>query len=1385
MNQSGATGPVSRSWSWIRRHPALVALVAAAYVPLLASSPGLVPGDTKLYLYLDPGRLISDSPWTWDGRQMGGWVPHQNVGYLWPTGPWFAVFDALRVPDWIAHRLWLGTMLAVAGTGCYWLARRLGSTASSAIVAAAAYQFTPYVLPYISRTSALLLPWSFLPWLCGLALLADRRRVAVALFGLLILSSGGLNATALLMIAPGPVIWIAHQWRTGELAGRRALRSLGLLGGVSLLMSAWWLGGLVVQGRYGAAVLSYSESLVSTAATSSAPEVLRGLGYWLFYDRNDVVALTSAAADHQGSLVVLAAGGALVVLGLLGIVASRRWRWPLVTMVLAGVVLAVGPHPFDDPSPLWRLIVEHPRSAPSLALRSSTRAVPLIVLGLALGLGSLVDADRGRARSRRVSYRSHVAIVLLVMINAPATWSGRLIDPVMTRPQELPQSWYDVADFLDGRFDAGERGSVLLVPGLESAAYRWGYPVDPILPGLTKKPFVSRDWLPLGSAPFMDLLYALDDSFQSGIADPASIAPVARLLGADTVMVVNSPQYERFGTIRPERAAAIIGADPPGLRVVAEFGSPTIDQAPEKHWSEDVLGFPFSPLPEIVLYAVEDPSPPARISSAPVVVAADGTGLVDLASLGLLDGRDVVLSEAALSDDELRRAVSAAPEVIITDSNRVRAHHWRSSQDVWGATEPATGILLGDDLFDSRLPVFPRADDSSRTVIEDSGLTTRATSYGPFLTYEPEFRPAMAVDGDVRTAWRAGVNADPIGQMIDITTTDEPIDRLTIVQPHPAWRWITAVDYRRDGGPWTPLVLGPESRASAGQEVVFDVPARSVSIRITGIEALPPFDVRHGPGVGFAELLPDGRHEIVRVPERLVSLSSADTPVSFAFTRLRSDPYQPWRQDPESDLVRSFTTEVTRVFRPAFTVRLDPRAAERDVMSALGIGPDDLGASTRLMGSLRWWGLSALDGDPTTVWWAGVGRDPVGPARLTIPLSRPLTYLEMHQATGPETSRIERLELETSQGTDTVQRRTVVVPPPDSSGVSRIEVPPMAGDRLVLTIADLDPATVRDDLTGFDVPAPFGFVDLSSDGWDAIALPTTVDSGCRDDLVTLDGSPIPIRIEAAVSDLLDGRALPASVCGSPDLSLPPGRHVLSSVGPAGSAWELETVVLRSELRESHGVASPLALTVGRSHRVVSGIECTDSCWLELPDGWNVGWTRNDRSSSAPLASAAGRNLWQVDSGVESLRVSWSPQRLMWLALAVTLASVVALLAWARREPPVWPQGGRRRRPPSRVTVSGTILILGSLTVGPLWGIGLGILMAVLGRRPRMAAAAGVALVSMAMLFVVAQQIRTGVLPGFAWPATFARAHRPALAGLVLLWAAVWTMDHEPPLASRP
>ena len=908
---------ISATRRWIERHVLHVSLALLAYIPLLLTAPGKVPGDTKLYLFLDPWRLMSDAAFSWDSRQFGGWVPHQNVGYLWPSGPWFGVFDAIGSPDWIAHRLWMATLLFVAGSGIVHLGRRLGLSPTTVAVAAFAYQFTPYVLPYISRTSALLLPWALLGWIVAVTIrfTHERRLGPLAVFALLIFSSGGLNATALLVIAPAPVAVIVDAaWRR-RVSIRSALVTTGILGATTVVMSAWWLAGLVTQGRHGSAVLSYTEALPSTAATSTAPEVLRGLGYWLFYDRNEVVPLTSAATPYQTNPLVILAGTILVLSGLLGMRTLRsEARRPLALMFVAGVILAVGAFPYSSPTPVWSLLVDQPQSALSLALRSSTRAAPLVVMALAFGFGHVVDRTRQRALhwSRpRFAVLVVPLAVAIVMVNLPALLGGRMVDPVMERPEQLPIAWTDTASFLDRRFDEGHTGSVLMLPGIESAAFRWGYTVDPILPGLTKKPMLNRDWIPQGSAPLMDLLYALDDAFQNGTVSPRAIAPIARLLGADTVMVVNSYQYERFGLDPPTRAATTIDSAP-GLTRLAEFGEPTKNVAP------GVDAANVAPLPEIVVYEVQDAHAGMRASDAPVVVSGDGTSLVELAASGLIDGRSIVLHSAALEPDQLKAALSATPELIVTDGNRKRAHHWRGSQDVWGATETATDSV--DDEFDNRLPVFPvsdgRTDTQSTVDTSMDAPRVSATAYGALLVYYPEYRPAMAVDDDPSTAWLVGWGRDPVGQILEIRDRGvRPITTLRLLAPtHPnGVRTVTRASVSLDGAVWSELDLSDPDGV-----VTLSRPSSSVRLRIDEVadgDAARPS--------GWAEVLPpgEGTPEFITTPTDAVNVVDARTPVSYHFTRWRADDTDPERSDPERSIRRIFHVEHDDGFVVSATAR--------------------------------------------------------------------------------------------------------------------------------------------------------------------------------------------------------------------------------------------------------------------------------------------------------------------------------------------------------------------------------------------------------------------------------------------------------------------------------
>ena len=103
---------------WVRNHTdgaSAWLLAAATLVPMLFTSRGEVSADTKSYLTLDPGRMLSSARFMWDPSVGAGTVPHQNIGYLFPLGPYYWTLDAVGLPDWAAQRfLWAFLVFAAA-----------------------------------------------------------------------------------------------------------------------------------------------------------------------------------------------------------------------------------------------------------------------------------------------------------------------------------------------------------------------------------------------------------------------------------------------------------------------------------------------------------------------------------------------------------------------------------------------------------------------------------------------------------------------------------------------------------------------------------------------------------------------------------------------------------------------------------------------------------------------------------------------------------------------------------------------------------------------------------------------------------------------------------------------------------------------------------------------------------------------------------------------------------------------------------------------------------------------------------------------------------------------------------------------------------------------
>ncbi|HEV8114913.1 MAG TPA: alpha-(1-_3)-arabinofuranosyltransferase family protein, partial [Acidimicrobiales bacterium] len=373
--------------------------------PHLLGGRGRVNADTKQYLYLDPVDLLRRSLSVWDARVGGGSVTHQAVGYLWPMGPFYAVTDLLGLPDWVSQQLWIGGLQMVAALGALALFRHLLPARWLQVPAAAVYGLSPFVLGHITGQSGLLVPFAGLPWLVLLmakAVESPRSWRWPAAFALVVTTCGSLNGSSLFLALLAPVLWVpfalAATGREGIRTGVRVLLRTGLL---TLATQLWWLTAYAVGGAFNLPVLDVTENVRTTNATTSAPEVLRGLGYWFFYGRDtEGPWLAGLSTPYLTSARLLAITFAIPVIALVA-AAGLRWRHRsyFATLVGLGTVISVGAFPLAHSSPAggWFEALSR-QSDLVLSLRNTQRAGALVALGLAGLLAAGLSAlDRRHA----------------------------------------------------------------------------------------------------------------------------------------------------------------------------------------------------------------------------------------------------------------------------------------------------------------------------------------------------------------------------------------------------------------------------------------------------------------------------------------------------------------------------------------------------------------------------------------------------------------------------------------------------------------------------------------------------------------------------------------------------------------------------------------------------------------------------------------------------------------------------------------------------------------------------------------------------------------------------------------------------------------------------
>ena len=1325
-----------RSPSRLRAVADYAAMALVVFIPMLAAQPGTVTDDTKTYLYLDPGRYVRQAVSAWDPQVALGTVTHENIGYLLPMGPFYWVLAELHVPLWIAQRLWMGTLLFAAGAGALYLCRTIGLSGPGRYVTALGFTFTPYVLQYSGRISVILMPWAGLPWMTAFVILALRRGGwrYPALFALVVALVSGINASSILYVGIAPALWLPYAVVVAkEATWRKAWSVAWKVGLLTALVSLWWAIGLQVEAAYGINVLKYTETVPSTSASSLASEIIRGLGYWYFYGADRVGAWSQNSVTYTQNLWLIAASFVVPVLCFVAAVFTRwRHRAYFVLITVVGMVLAVGPNPYGDPSAVGSVIKAFMvDTTAGLALRSTDRASPVIILSLAVFLGAGVSAVVNRVPRTGLIVGGFAAAA--VFAASTPLWTGGIIAAGFTQPAVPPLSVRQAAAALD-KVDPTTR--VYALPGNNFAAYRWGDTIDTVYPGLMTRPFVTHEEQIMGSLATADVLQAVDTPLQNGVMDWNALAPMASLMSAGNVLVQYDQAYERYDTPNPQQLADDLAVTPPGLTDKESYGAPRPNVPLIPHFDEAWLTRPANQgwTAPLVSYRVTDPRPVVRTEStaAPLVVDGDASGLVSAASVGLLAGNPSVLYAGTLdSDRALATATLAHPaDLVVTDTNRKQGFLWTTLSENTGYTETAAEGPDTSDPSDNPIDLFPKAPKDAQTTAVLHGVSSvTASSYGSPITYLPEDLPAAALDGNLQTAWVDGVFGNPAGQWWQVVLDRPRTERsLVLVQPQTGDpdRWITRVTLTFDGSRPVTVPLGPASRTASGQEITF-APRTFSTLRITvaGTAHLDDGAPEYArASVGFAEVGIPGISvdETISMPQDLLRAAgrgSLSDRLTLVMTRLRASGVPP-RADPETSLSRTFSLPTQRTFSMVGDARISPlipddlidRLVGRPGADGTGIVAHSLG---RLPGDLRAGAIATLDDDPTTAWEPGFGASHQAGDWLQYTVPSPITFdhLDLQIVADGEHSVPTELTVSADSGS-----ATVTLPPVADSSVAGsvvdvpVSFPALTGRSIRITVDKVRIEATPNYYSQAPIAMPLGIARVGIPGMVAAPLPASIPSPCRGDLMTVDGTPLWISISGSTATALDRQALAISLCG-PDangLTLGPGSHTLRSVPGQASGFDIDQLALDSA---PGGGAMPLAspttlapppVTTSPTVQVASQTSTTIHLTIHgighgpdrapftlvLGESLNAGWTASVTGApsgagrlGAPVLVDGFANGWRIDpsslgsavrDGSLSVVFRWQPQRRVDLALIISAAAIVACVVLA-----LWPALRRRRR----------------------------------------------------------------------------------------------------------
>jgi hypothetical protein len=310
-----------------------------------------------------------------------------------------------------------------------------------------------------------------------------------------------------------------------------------------------------------------------------------------------------------------------------------------------------------------------------------------------------------------------------------------------------------------------------------------------------------------------------------------------------------------------------------------------------------------------------------------------------------------------------------------------------------------------------------------------------------------------------------------------------------------------------------------------------------------------------------------------------------------------------------------------------------------------------------------------LDGADATSWTTPFDN-PVG-QWLDVTVPRPVTFDQLGLVVVADGRHSVPTKLRIDAG-GTTQIVDVPAIPDSPTADATVRVPvtfaPMTGSDVRVTIEAVRPVTTTEYFSQTPRVVPAAIAELGIPGVTRPAPAPVLDSGCRTDLATLDGQPLPIRLSGDSQTASQHGALQLEACAAAPIHLSAGQHILRATPGAGSGLDIDAIALGSGAGGNATAPSPggpVLPTAARTSAPRLHLEhfgaaevratvdrATRPFWLVLGQSYSKGWkaTVNGRDLGSPQVLDGFGNAWLVrphGRGAMAVTFTFTPQKSVW------------------------------------------------------------------------------------------------------------------------------------------